>query len=550
MLRKKVHFPIFIIVLLLCCISCTKSIEDRNFKRKAYDSITDLAEASFKKQEYEKAYRYYFISKTLTNADEAERKIYTLGKLAEIYRINGDYLESEATATEAFQFFEDCKAPAYKAFIYNCLGMNFQEKEDFKNAIKYYIKAYQLTSSAIDKIIIENNMAVVYLEQEDYKKVISKLQPLLTNDTLHKYPVYYAKVLDNLGVAHFKLNLPQAYNYLKEALVIRDSLKSDFESFSSYLHFSKYYQQNNPALSLEFATKAYDASTNNPEDRLEALDLLIKNSDGTALKNYYDTYSSLNRKIKKAKESNSNEFAKTKYDLGKVMEEKEEAEYRANNITIVLISVTLLLLTILFLVRYINRQRLKISVYNTETRISKKIHDELANDIFNSLTFAQSFDLKDNEKKESFMQGMDKIYNNARNISNENNEIETGEGFEAFLKEMITSYNNEQVTVIIKDNKEIAWNAINKHKKVAIYRVLQELLVNMKKYSKCRFAVISFDKNNDAIEISYSDNGIGVAGGPIKKNGLQNAENRIKTIKGTITFETEANKGFKAYIRI
>ena len=48
--------------------------------------------------------------------------------------------------------------------------------------------------------------------------------------------------------------------------------------------------------------------------------------------------------------------------------------------------------------------------------------------------------------------------------------------------------------------------------------------------------------------ISYTDNGVG---GAIKKStGLQNVENRIESINGTITFETEPNKGFKTKIII
>jgi signal transduction histidine kinase len=79
-----------------------------------------------------------------------------------------------------------------------------------------------------------------------------------------------------------------------------------------------------------------------------------------------------------------------------------------------------------------------------------------------------------------------------------------------------------------------------------IYRVIQELLVNMKKHSQCSLAVITFKKNKTNLQIDCSDNGVGGEFDEIKsKNGLQNVENRILSINGTITFDTQPNKGFK-----
>ena len=92
----------------------------------------------------------------------------------------------------------------------------------------------------------------------------------------------------------------------------------------------------------------------------------------------------------------------------------------------------------------------------------------------------------------------------------------------------------------------IFWCSFNSNKKTIIYRVIQELLVNMKKHSQCSLVVITFNKNQNKLQIEYSDNGIGVVMDKINlKNGLQNVENRILSINGTITFDTKSNKGFK-----
>lgn len=83
-----------------------------------------------------------------------------------------------------------------------------------------------------------------------------------------------------------------------------------------------------------------------------------------------------------------------------------------------------------------------------------------------------------------------------------------------------------------------------------MYRVLQELMVNMKKHSQCTIASITFTTSNKQLQINYSDNGIGTDNLINLKNGLQNAENRILSINGTLTFDTALNKGFKVKIQI
>jgi signal transduction histidine kinase len=202
-----------------------------------------------------------------------------------------------------------------------------------------------------------------------------------------------------------------------------------------------------------------------------------------------------------------------------------------------------------FAIRSRNKRRLLEATYETETRISKKLHDELANDVFNAMTYADTQNLEDEAKKEFLVENLDKIYNQARNISKESSPIDTGENFGQVLKDMLTSYNSKKVNVIIKENK-VDWSTIKKESKIVCYRTLQELMVNMKKHSECNVLVINIENQKKHLEINYSDNGKGCSELLKFKKGLQNVENRIFSINGTITFETETNKGFKSKVKI
>ena len=53
------------------------------------------------------------------------------------------------------------------------------------------------------------------------------------------------------------------------------------------------------------------------------------------------------------------------------------------------------------------------------------------------------------------------------------------------------------------------------------------------------------EKINSTVEIQYKDNGVGISGDLIYKNGLRNTASRIEAIGGTITFDTKIEKGLK-----
>jgi len=104
------------------------------------------------------------------------------------------------------------------------------------------------------------------------------------------------------------------------------------------------------------------------------------------------------------------------------------------------------------------------------------------------------------------------------------------------------------VNIITKNLSKVNWELIPELQKTALYRVLQELMTNMRKHSKATVVVLSFMQSGKKLKVAYKDNGVGC---DLKKgNGLTNAENRILSINGTITFESQINNGFHVTITI
>lgn len=549
MILKKWNFPIYCImaIAVLFLFSCKKEKDSGENKNPEFEKLLAKADSYYENQKYDSALVYYYKAKLVCTPDELDNISFALYYISEIQQKQSDFSGSEATATESLKI-----NPNYSDnfSFYNLLGTNYLEQNDFEEAIKYYNLADKGIKRQIDKCVIKNNIGYIYLESKQFSKAKVILESIVTHDSLVADKENYARVLDNLGFAYFKLNQPQAIDYLNRSLKIRDSIKNDSESIASYMHLSEYYLNSNPTLAQDFAQKAYNSATaiNSPDDRIEALKFQITSGNSNDVKKLALMQMSISDSINIIRQTSKNQFAKFKFDNSIALKESEKQKTQKQLYLILFLFASTIFSIIFFTIRSRNRRKLRTISYETETRISKRLHDELANDVFNALTYAETQDLQDNEKKEQLLENLDAIYTRTRNIAKENSDIDTGSNFQDNLQSIIASYISDDVNVLIQNQNPINWLLVKKEVKIAVYRTLQELLVNMKKHSQCSVVVIRFESTKNKITINYSDNGIGTSEMLKFKNGLQNAENRILAIKGTLTFETESGKGFKAQI--
>ncbi len=243
--------------------------------------------------------------------------------------------------------------------------------------------------------------------------------------------------------------------------------------------------------------------------------------------------------LKSENEAKANEL---KYKDSQIKEQKE----RVKKTIYQSVAVIGLLLTIFlyFIIKSRHKKEKLQEVYITESRISKKVHDEVANDVYHIMTKLQG----DNNVKERILDDLEQVYLKTRDISKENSIIDVQENYDALLKDLLQSYKSESINVITQNISKIEWNTLSDLKKITLFRVLQELMTNMRKHSKASLVALSFKTSGNKITIDYKDNGVGC--NVVKHNGLQNAENRMASINGTITFESEPGNGFKVQITL
>ena len=519
----------------------------------ALDANLEQAENLFATKQYRKAY-YYYNQSFLFNKEQnnTKRAVFNLLRMAHIENLECDYIGSEATTTQAIKLFDKTIPIPYQTNAYISLGLNYMHLANYEDAKSMFEKAIQITEDSLTVYISKNNIGYLYIKQKEYQKAVRLLSEIENEKILQESPLDYARILDNKGIALFHLNDKLALSYLEKAKTIREANNDDSQIVSSYMHLAEYYKNQEPETAKEWTQKAYHSATKAfiPDDRLEALNLLFTTTTNNNLKNqYHDTYIHINDSLQQARQQAKNQFAKIKYDSEKAETEKTAYQYKMYGFIVLLILSVAVFILLYRLTIQKNKRKILETQYTTETKIAKRLHDELANDVHNTIAFAETQNLENEQNKETLLENLDTIYQRARNISNENKQISTGEAFVEQLKHMIHSYSSDTRNVIL-NTAALQDIQLKDEVKITLYRVLQELMVNMKKHSECSLVAIAFKNNGQFLEISYSDNGKGSQNQLHTKNGLQNVENRIFSINGNITFDTEPNKGFKVKITI
>jgi signal transduction histidine kinase len=565
MLRSPFFCFLFFLLLFSCKEETIHPVDTTSIRKDASDN-RQKGISNFENKNFNSAFYHFNKSKiAYETIKDSANIVFNLIQMASIQQINGDYYGSKETLTEALPFLK--KKDVYSASINNFFGIADKELSLYNDAIHYYKEAIADCTDEVSKQSPLNNIATVYIQQKKYDKAIQILKSILDKKIIDKEPFEKAGILDNLGFAYFKNGLTEkGLSLMQEGYQLRKQNDDFYGSIESNLHLAEYFLKTDSKKSNQYAQAAYEIATrfNSVDERLKALSFLISNDSGNKNAQYAQKYISINDSIIKVRNNFKNKFAKIKYDSKKEKDENQKLRLQKveNELSIqeakyqrifFIIGITSLSLLLLYLRKfYQNRNRIeKIkTAYDTETRIAKDIHDELANDVFYAITYTQTQSLTKEEVKETLLQKLNHIYTRVRGISRENNSIDTGINYAANLKEMLSTYNSSETNVSITNMDKVNWESIDEIKKVTIQRVLQELMVNMKKHSSAHVVVLKFESTANTIIINYSDNGKGCKIDQIVKNGLQSMENRILSIKGTITFDSEPEKSFKVKITL
>lgn len=511
-----------------------------------------------RRNDLEQAFKNAFIARQLNlsmgdTAPAARRSF----DLAHVQIDMGDYPGSQESAAEALQYLNPQKDSIFISAAHNLIGLAYMDQGFNEDAIKEYRNALKFAARERDSLTFLHNIAIAYKNQEKYDDAIEILEELAAS----KIPdsVSKSRFIDNLAYTRWlRDSTEQVDSLFFQALEMRERIKDTVGLNTNYYHLTHYFENKNKDKALEYARASLEmAEATSVVTEVTALKKLISLTDGKEREKYVERYMFLHDSIDEANLKAKNYFAKIRLDEKKKQKEintLEEINYKQaleaqrlenrNLISTFLVIFIALTAGILF---YYLRQRSKREkikgIYLTERRISKRIHDELANDMYNLMSSLEQESSPETKDK------LARIYYRTRDISRENSSIDTGAKYLDDLVAIISSLAGK-AKIILKGERSVNWQRLEEEKKIVIYRVLQELMVNMKKHSHAQFVAISFSTEGKWLHINYKDNGKGCDGCLKNGNGLINVKNRISSINGKIDIESENGKGFKVNIRI
>jgi signal transduction histidine kinase len=508
------------------------------------------------------AFYYYNLSK---NYNEKIRDYSQIGRrllsMGIIQKNQADYFGAKETLTEAVKNLEKSDDNRFLASTYNELGTNNKKLLNYEEAIENYHKALSITKIRRDQLTYKNNLALVYQERGDYRKAIQLLQEILLDSILKPNSIQYARILHNLTYNKWKNGKVGIEKDFLLAVKIR-AAKQDYRGLvSSYTNLAEFHVIDNTKKtklyldSLIFVSK----KANMPEGEINALESYMKIEPKNVT--HKDRYIFLKDSLYQQELKVKTQFAKMKYDdeqekarllaLEAETAQKEAQLAKEGAQRTVLLSLLALLVmgggSYYYFLRQRHKKKTLQEIYNTEKKISKKIHDGLANDVYGVMTAVQH---QNGTPNEMILDQLEDIYQRTRDISHDTRELATGKDFGIELRDMLQGFSGNGTKVLIKGMEGIPWEKLNEHKSVALHRTLKELLVNMKKHSGAGLVALNFAAEKRRLKVDYSDNGIGVKKEQKQGVGLQNTENRIQSVGGKFIFGGTEGKGVKVTLTI
>lgn len=511
---------------------------------------------------------------------------------AYIYYNNDEYVLCESEAIKALRLLleSDNIIDTYKC--YNLIATALDGQDNEEEAISYFKMAFEQLDKFKDqgfsdadvnyyKALCYNNMGGAYVKLKQYDKAISIYKEALAYAEIKSTnPLLYSRLLHSLAYARLKRgDKTEVLKLFYQSLKIKDSLKNRTGIVASYMSIGEYFlAQKDTANALSYFKHAYTDATaiHNSINIVNSLKFLAdydtKNSSF-----YSGKYIQVNDSLQKKARLTRNKFARIEYETDKLQDEKE-ALARKNSFIIGVSVIVLLFVAAIFIIYYLNsrnkellliqeQQKANEEIYQLmfeqqgkidsakaeeKTRIAMELHDGILNNIYAvrlNLEFSnRKTDDEAIQKRKEFIKELQSVESEIRAVSHDlsrNVIFDQNKNFQNILGFMVTSQKNNFGTEFEADiDQDIDWENMPNVYKVNIYRIVQEALQNVNKYSQAKQARVQVKKANEAVNVIITDNGIGFdtqsAAGGI---GLKNLKKRSESLNGSLVIESQPGQG-------
>lgn len=550
--------------------------------------------------ENEKAKSYLFNALDSAKADSNFRMVSSIyNAIGELHRKIGEYNQTLETYNLAIEYAESIDDKESLARYFNNIGLLMYylidvDPSNGQKAMDYLKQAYAIKSKiGYNLSSTYHNLSLVYSDlgiiDSTHKYIRLAIKENKREDNFKWLFLNYLEYTDY----YIETNNPLKHKlYLDSAITLYKS-KNLFFYTSDLLHAEAAYFNhiNVPSKAINKAKESINISLKD-----EGLELILlnyhqleiaftKTNQLDSANKYFKKYNKLKTEMllkitsAEAKESVHKIDSKLKEQQIELLNEKNkynELQAKSAKRNVILLSIALaLVLIIVSIVFYFIQQKRKLNqklndealvrvqqeaelkqlnaVLKAQEEEKNKISSELHDHIGGSLAaLKMRIDRIDNnqEWQNDTIELVDQIAKEVRNISHllSANKI-LKIGLKRALVHLASHFESgkTQIKTFIEDLE----NELAEEMKINIFRIIQELFTNVQKHAEASTVFLQIVKDQNFINISVEDNGVGFDS--YKKSlgiGLDNINDRVKTLKGEIEIDSKLGKGTSVTMQI
>lgn len=574
--------------------SITKIIGDSLNLGKSLYYIGDC----FMDSQKDSAYYYY------KESEKIFKKINNHDRLAKVYfnkayllYYEGNYVESEIEVIKALSLLHDSKQLKRIYRCYSLQGSNHLELGEYDKALEYFnlstailnqMKKEGLEKDAYYDYEITNtiDLCIAYDKKGEYSKSIKLLKEIIEKGNFKNYSKLHYSVFGNLAYSLMKNNqYEESRKYFIESIKLAKTQKDNLGYLYKIIDFGEYHLVTKDTLNAkQLFEEAYLLSKklNNGKEILNSLDFLSKaNKSNAAI--YNSEYIRINDSIVKKQRENREKFARIEYETDKVVEENK---ILSDKILLLLLGLTITI--VIFLIILIIRDKISRKKeaqliqekkladeellnltkefqsgliearIEEQNRISKELHDGIVNQIYGIRMILGSLNNKDDEetqkKRFGYIKELQKLESDIRTLSHElNTDFSMSVGEFPFLIEQLIFNNNAIGSTNFSSTiqSSIDWSQYSSVAKINLYRIIQELLLNVNKYAEAENCSLDVSEINKQLVIVLKDDGKGFSSTTETFGiGLKNCKERAKAINAQIDIQSARNAGTVITIKL
>ena len=525
-----------------------KEIKD---KKRCAITLTTIGNVYSEQSDYSKALEFYQEALKINTEIDNKKEIATsLGNIGVIYSAQSNYAKAAKYYQEALDI--NIQIDHKYGIVANLgnLGTVYYQKKDYSKAIELYKEALKINTEIDNKNGIATdlgNIGIIYMDQTDYVKALVYYKKSLN---------IYKEIGDKRGIVRNLGNLAIIYNkqkkyhkavpYGEESLVIlKEIIALEYERLT-YSYMSETYKGLN--------------------DFKKAL-------------RYKDLYIKINDSIFSIEKANVINEIQTRYETEKkeqVIKEQEnqikieQAENSLNQIQIqkertqkyvILLAFLLLIAIIYFVIRNFKQRKshLELQIKNEaissnligqeqeRRKIAEELHDDIGGTLASTKLLIDNI-IKQEPKSTDLLKISSAIEASYKYIRLTSHQLAHFSSLNKTLIEGITEFldsinHTQSAVVTYKNNLNIELNKIEENYKIAIYRTIQELIINAVKHAQAQNITLIISNKENILKIVVLDDGKGFLDNKKQGIGISNIKNRLLAIKGSIDIKSEENDG-------